>query len=500
MKRNAIARPRIWRLALGAWLVAAGVAAQDPAAERLLGEAERLALGGDPAAAAGELKLLVERFPGDRTAPRALLRLAELERDGGDVEAARDTLRRLLDDHARAPEAAEGLVLQARLLLASAASTQDLAAAQNVFRRVSLLFGREAYPALEARLEARIASGELALQTGDPATAAAELVAALEDEPPAPAHARARLALARAWLATGDWRAAASVLEETAANDESAPRAAARQLLSLIHRRLLRPLAGERPWLTSGRFPPAGADLREPSGVAAAADGRLLIVDARLPLVLLLAADGHEIARQSLDDVSAPGWLSSGHPFVVAGGGVTLPFDATTYAFSEPGKGAPLKNLVTAAPGTFGDWFVAARGSRNVLHIPAGRPGSELLAASRPEVVDLAYDAEGRIYALDERQAEVTRIGRDGASEGVVASGDWKKPAALALDALGNLYVLDRGHRTVDLIAPDGRRLAQVGPDLGGGIELRNPVDVAVDGGGRLFIADTRLPFVVMLD
>ncbi len=114
--------------------------------------------------------------------------------------------------------------------------------------------------------------------------------------------------------------------------------------------------------------------------------------------------------------------------------------------------------------------------------------------------MDLARDAQGRIYALDDRAAQVRRISRDGVDEGVIAEGDWKKPVALAVDELGYLYVLDRGPGTVDLIAPDGRRLARTGPELDGGIELRNPVDLAVDGGGRLFIADTRLPFVVMLD
>jgi hypothetical protein len=39
-----------------------------------------------------------------------------------------------------------------------------------------------------------------------------------------------------------------------------------------------------------------------------------------------------------------------------------------------------------------------------------------------------------------------------------------------------------------------------VGPDLGAGIELRQPVDVAVDGAGRLFIADAKLPYVLVLE
>ncbi len=483
---------------------ASRAAAQDPAAERLLRQAERFEQAGDTPEAITELELLVSRFADDELAPGALLRIAEIRRDRGERSEATSAADKLVTDYGLSAEAAAALNLKTGLALAEAAATEDLIEAQNSYRRVALLFGREAYPVLEARREARIASGEIALALGDPATAAAELVAAIEDEAPGPAAGRARLSLARAWLAAGEWTAAAAVLEELVAADdttsEAAARGAARRLLSLVHRRVLRPLAGEKSWLTSGRYPPAGATLREPSGVAAAADGALLIVDERLSLVVLVGPDGNEANRQSLPDVGGPGWIDEGLPFVVAGGNVVLPFNGTSYAFNDPRRNAPLRNLTAAVDGVFGDWFVAARGLKSLLHFRNGRQGRELASGRRPDVVDVARDRQGRIYALDARAAQVLRLDRDAGGEAVHLTGDWKKAAALAVDQLGYLYVLDRGNRRVDLYSPEGRRLAQVGPSLGGGIELRNPVDIAVDGGGRLFIADTKLPFVVMLD
>ena len=86
----------------------------------------------------------------------------------------------------------------------------------------------------------------------------------------------------------------------------------------------------------------------------------------------------------------------------------------------------------------------------------------------------------------------------DGSGE--ISGADWKRPVALDLDRLGNLYVLDRGNGTVEMFDAGGRRTARLGLVLGGGVELRSPADLAVDGSGRLFIADNKLPFVVMLD
>lgn len=497
-------------MALGLALVAAvtTVTAQQPAAERLLREAARLAETGDEEAALEELALLVDQFPDDRTAPAAWLSIARLRHARGEAAAAAVALENLLGDHGRSAEAADGLLLQAEIAVAAARGLEDLSAARNAFRRVALLFGSEVYPVLEARRLARIRGGEVALLLDDSAAAAAEFLAALEDEPPATAdpalQARARLGLARAWIADGRWTAAAEVLEsgfgDAKPTTASAATAGARRLASLLDRRVLRSLSGQKPWPSSGRFPPSGLELREPAGVAAAFDGRLVVIDERLPALVLVDGEGREQARQPLGDLSRPGWLPDGRPFAVSAGGVTLPFAATSYAFTEPRRGGPLKNLIAAQPGIFGDWFVAAKGWRSLIHVTADGASRELLAEDRPEIVDVARGELGRVYALDARAGQVVRLGREGVGHLVTVTGDWRKPTALDVDDLGYTYVLDRGQRVIDLFAPDGERLARVGPVLGDGLELRQPVDIAVDGGGRLFIADAKLPYVVVLD
>jgi len=480
--------------------------AQDPAAERLFQEARRLEQEGDAAAALEDLTLLVQQFPADRRTPGALLRIVELHRARGERDAAISAAERLLANHARSPEAATAFNLQAEMAVEEARAPAEIEEARATFRRVPLLYGRESFPDLEARSRARIRSGELSLLLGELDDAAAQFLAVIEDEPPSRRTGRAQLRLASALLAGGEPTAAAEILQRlAAAGDETtdtADRARAGRLLSLLHRRLLRPLAGQRHWLTSGRFPASGMALREPAGVAAAEDGRVVIVDSRLPLVALLDADGRELGRRVLRDVRNPGWLADGRPYVASEGRVLLPFDGEQVTFSDPraGRDAAMKNIFAAARDPFGHWFVAAKGWKSLLHYTNPRQGRELLGSSRPEFQDLARDERGRIYALDIAAAQVVRIGIDGQSEGVIVRGSWKKPEALAVDPLGNLYVLDRDTRRVEVFDSRGQRLTAVGPQLGAGIELRQPVDLAVDGSGRLFIADRKLPFVVMLD
>lgn len=485
--------------------------AQDPAAERLFGEALRLEQAGDQDAALAELELLVQQFPDDRLAPRALLSTSELRRARGEVDVARTTLAKLFERYPRTEQAAAGFVLEADMLVEIARSSADLEEARQRYRRVPLLYGPERYPDLGERLRARLNAARLALGLDDSEGAAAELVAAIEEEPSSPWRARARLLLAETWIRAGDWKAAAEHLliltrdPETATGDGAVvtepDRAAARRWLTLLHRHRVRPEAGGSVWTSVTRYP-SGSTLREPSGVAAAEDGRLLVVDRRADAALLLDVDGKVLDRATIDNAGRPGWSEGRWPFVVTDREIVLPFHGQRTSFLEPrpDREIPLKGLEAAARGRFGDWYVLARGFKGLLAYQSRRKGSELLSASRLEIEDVTQDPVGRILVLDSRANQVGRLDHDQRWEGALISGAWRKATAVATDPLGNLYVLDRSSATIEVFDADGRRWTTVGPVVGSGIELRSPVDLTVDGSGRLAIADSKLPFIVVLD
>lgn len=490
--------------------------ARDPAAQRLFDEAKRLEAAGDQEAALRELGLLVQQFPRDTLAPKALLATAELSDARGDRDGARSALERLFNAYPRTLEAAAGFVLEAEIRVNQARSTQDLEEARTSYRRVPLLYGADRFPDLEPRSRALLESAEIGLRLGDVGGAAAELLAIVEDEPPGAWTPRARLLLAKALVHQGETTPAIDlfqriVLGDGAAGDGAADdgtavddgtRGEARRWLSLLHRHVVRPAAGSPIWTTTRRFPSDGTALREPSGVAAGHTGRILVVDAKADMVFLVDADGGVLQRKALKDAERPGWSTDSWPHVVSDREVTLPFHGQRTGFLEPrpDRENPLKGMGAAARGIFGDWFVLARGYKGLLVYESRRRGTEVLAASRADFVDLAQDPTGRVYALDARGKQVLRIGHDRRSEGAVVRGAWRRPEALAIDALGKLYVLDRGNSTIEIYAPTGQRLQTLGPQLGNGVELRSPMDIAVDADGRLLIADRRLPFIVVLD
>ncbi len=506
-------------LLLAALLLTPALAvAQDPAAERLFREAERLAAGGDAAGALDEFLLLVQQFPGDRLAARALLEIIQLRHRAGDGAGTRAALAQLLADYPRTVESAAAFILQAGIEMEQASNRADLEEARKTYRRVPLLYGREKFPQLPDRAKARIRSGEIGLLLGDQESAAAEFLAAVEDEPPSLWTGRARLRLGEALTASGEWVAAAEVLQRLASESDPADeqglvpavktssdddRAQAGRLLAFLHRHSLRPAAGQKRWLAAGRFPASGLTLREPSGVAAFEDGRVLVVDERSDLAVLVGGDGRVLERRTVADAARPGWTSRGVAYVVTQTKIELPFadQRTSFLEPRPGKEVTLKGMSAAERGPFGHWFIVAKGWKSLLSYATRRKGQELLTKDKPEFQDLASDTQGRIYALDRRAKNVSRLGVDRRWEGIALSGgSWKRPEALAIDRLGQIYVLDRGTRTVTVYDADGRRLTSLGPQLGGGIELKAPADLAVDGTGRLFIADGKLPFIVVME
>ena len=276
----------------------------------------------------------------------------------------------------------------------------------------------------------------------------------------------------------------------------------ARRLLNFLHRHMLRPATGQPRWSKAGRFPSVDLALREPSGVAAAEDGQVLIVDRRARLLVRSSASGDQIERMELENLGRPGW-SGGVPFVVTDKRLLLPFDGQRLEFLEnrPGKEIVLDGLQVAELSPFGAWYLVAKGWKSLLFYTSRRQGKELLTKSQPQLDDLAVDARGHLYALDGKAKTVSRLDLDQRWGGVALSdAHWRKPVALAIDRRGNFYVLDRGQRAVELYDAGGTLLDRIGPSLGGGIELRNPTDVAVDGSGRLFIADAKLPFIVVME
>jgi hypothetical protein len=156
-----------------------------------------------------------------------------------------------------------------------------------------------------------------------------------------------------------------------------------------------------------------------------------------------------------------------------------------------------------------------------VSHIIAGNgrrgvptPGIQATRSNlgSPEGIDV--DDEGRVYIADHENNMVLRVEGNGSLTRVAGSGEkgyggdggpaehakLNRPYDVRLDKLGNAYIADQGNHRIRKIAPDGiietvAGLGEAGYAGDGGsallAKLKGPYNIAIDGSGRLLIADS---------
>jgi len=409
-------------------------------------------------------------------------------------------------DEATEREAA-ALVEAALAAVRDAASVDDLARARERFLEIPRRFPRSEHPRLQLRGRALVEAATLGRRTGLERQAAGELLRVLEREAGSEWTPRAHFELGDLLLMRGDWPSAArhlrlareGALGGTGGIGNVAGDALER--MTLIHRLILRPLAGQERWLDSRGYLPTRAGIERPRGVAAGAGGRLVVTETNRAAIL--DADGAPASARDLRGAVRPSHAASGAPGVITPDGVTGIEDPRTVSFGRVG-GGDLDRIVAAHRDDFGNWTVLSRRFAEVLRCdPQGRPLETLRVAALTQPIDVAVGRDGAIHVLDagarSTPPSVLRFAADGRFEEAFRV-DWRRPVALDVDAFGNRYVLDAGTLQVLVYDPVATPLAALGPVLPGGHELRTPEDIAVDGQARIFIADSRLGQVLVLE
>ena len=159
-------------------------------------------------------------------------------------------------------------------------------------------------------------------------------------------------------------------------------------------------------------------------------------------------------------------------------------------------------------PDTTFDWqarvgLLAGDGHRGVRDGP-------MVRARFDEPWGLVRGPGGSLFIADGGEANrIRRIGPDGAvvtlaggaegfADGTGEQARFHTPSALAVDGRGHLYVADTGNHAIRRVAPDGTVTTLAGDGTAGfrdgaGEQARfhGPMGVAVDGAGRVFVADT---------
>ena len=121
----------------------------------------------------------------------------------------------------------------------------------------------------------------------------------------------------------------------------------------------------------------------------------------------------------------------------------------------------------------------------------AGTPVRTYGAGVLTEPVAVAFGEAARAYVLDAESKQVHVFDRGGEPEFVIGGGArgasrLNDPVALVIGPRGFVYVLDSGDRSIGVFSADGAFVRQ----LGLGTLSRDPIDIAVGGDGRIFVAD----------
>lgn len=121
----------------------------------------------------------------------------------------------------------------------------------------------------------------------------------------------------------------------------------------------------------------------------------------------------------------------------------------------------------------------------------AGVPGSDGTHFNAPS--DVITNAAGEIFVVDGHTADgnnrIVKLSKDGtfikAFGGTgYGPGQLRAPHAIAMDAGGRLFVADRGNQRVVIFDQDGKYLTRW-------TQFGMPSDIVIDGNGKIYVADS---------
>jgi TolA-binding protein len=484
-------------------LLAAGVrvtaqAAQDP--EELARRHYELGLGFLQAQnyteALKDFQAVVDSYPASGVAGDAMLQIASYQFEiAHDPAAARAATDVILKKYPSGEAAAAAHVLTGRLATEERRDPADVEAALASFERVAGLFPNSA------------AVPSSIYYAGDVLRIVRRYEEALERYrdlalryPTSPWAARAMLGAALCLTQLGRPQTAMEGLQRVRAMHTASPEAdTALRWNSILYRLYIRP-PEQPPYTYSGRVL-GSQNARTKDVVGVLVNSRDEILLAHSAAVSVFESTG-ALARSIPADDPAALFLTPAGAAVVVREGTFQPESSAAVSLSAPGPDGKLRavtDVPSAVATSKGDWLVSDKKDKTILQFaPDGKylkTFSANIEASR-----LALNALGDLAAIDRSGKAIVVFDRNGKPIGrLPARGpnyDLGNPVDLAFDPLGHLYVLDRERATVFVFGPQWKLVATFSIPEGSPGVFRRAAALGIDSAGRLYIFDDQVQHV----
>jgi hypothetical protein len=173
------------------------------------------------------------------------------------------------------------------------------------------------------------------------------------------------------------------------------------------------------------------------------------------------------------------------------------------------GSAARFSGPVGVAVDSAGNVYVADQGNNSIRKITPAGVVTTLASGIDPAAV--AVDGAGNVYVPDPGNSTILKVtsigavstlagsaGNQGSADGTGSAARFNVPTGVAVDGSGNVYVADANNSTIRKITPAGLVTTLAGLALatgnddgtGSGARFYDPVGVAVDGSGNVYVAD----------
>jgi TolA-binding protein/sugar lactone lactonase YvrE len=463
---------------------------------------------------------------------------------GGKTEEALKGFRQIYDSYANTPQAPDALY-QAGSFYYPAMDLNDLGAAtrdqiQKAFPLLDRI--RSQYGTSSRAPEALYKLGLLALEPDNPKTSANEAYAAFTSVanvyPGSPLVADALFGAAMSQMRSGAYEAALedfSNLLEQVPGFEDAPRAylafgysqyragdypramedyqkvrdlftgkpegqVALERLTLLHRLRLLPSTGRAITYSldpsfQGKLQNLG--LRSVSSLAVAPDGTLLVADGKEGLALKVDSRGHPTGTTPFPGAQVVALDPRGSSLVAGDGNILVGRKQQPLVRPDSSSSPrPIRETPGIAVDRDGRIYVVDGKSDEVLLF--GRAldfHGPVFKSTAGDLGEMKVGFDNQIYILDTRDKSLSVI-LDGKPMPGIRLGDppasISEPVSIAVDELGDLYICDASAGRVVVLDPAGKRvLATLGGDRGKS-GILTPEKVEVDRQGRIYIYDRK--------